>query len=121
MRRNEQDDMTPVSGRQAAGVPGVNRAEAIPGELLIQGDPMVGAFRMSGEDRLPIGEEEIAKAAEILAEYKRGKSMLENRVVEDEQWWELRHWEIMRRERPKGAPLRLWGRSLPPPGCSTPF
>ena len=100
-RRNEQDDMTPISGRQAAGVPGIERSEAIPGELLIRGDPMVGAFRMSGEDRLPIGEEEIAKAAEILAEYKRGKAMLENRVVEDEQWWELRHWEIMRREKAK--------------------
>ena len=25
--------------------------------------------------------------------------MLETRVVEDELWWELRHWEVMRRDR----------------------
>lgn len=43
-----------------------------------------------------IGEEEIRKAASILAEYKNGKANLENRVVEDELWWQGRHWEAVR-------------------------
>ncbi len=40
-----------------------------------------------------IGEAEIAMAAQILRDYKRGKASLESRIVEDEQWWKLRHWE----------------------------
>ena len=48
-----------------------------------------------------IGKKELARAVEILQEYKDGKAMLEKRVVDDELWWELRHWEVMRRERNK--------------------
>jgi len=40
-----------------------------------------------------IGEAEIAMASQILRDYKRGKASLESRIVEDEQWWKLRHWE----------------------------
>ena len=45
----------------------------------------------------PIGAKEIAAAAETLRSYAAGKRALESRVVEDELWWELRHWETMRR------------------------
>ena len=47
-----------------------------------------------------IGEDEVRKAQEILQEYKRGKANLERRVVEDELWYELRHWEAMRGKHP---------------------
>ena len=62
--------------------------------------PLVGAFR-SGPDggRPRVGEKEIARAIDLLTEYKKGKTMLERRVVDDELWWELRHWEVMRRGR----------------------
>ena len=43
-----------------------------------------------------IGKEDITKAAELLKKYKDGKANLENRVVEDEQWWKLNHWEVLR-------------------------
>ena len=46
---------------------------------------------------LPVGPAEIAAAAETLRRYKAGKSALEQRVTEDELWWELRHWETLRR------------------------
>jgi len=59
------------------------------------------------EDMLPIGKREIARAAELLAKYKQGKQNLENRIVEDELWWELRHWEAIRGR-------RRWDRSQPP-------
>lgn len=52
-----------------------------------------------GDLRPPIGKEEIAKATEILGKYKDGKANLESRIVEDELWWELRHWEVLRRGR----------------------
>lgn len=43
-----------------------------------------------------ITKADIEKAAEILKKYKDGKANLENRVVEDEQWWKGNHWEVMR-------------------------
>ena len=59
----------------------------------------------------PIGREEIAKAQEILQRYKSGKQNLENRVAEDELWWELRHWEAIHRDKPRGTapePTSAW-------------
>lgn len=44
----------------------------------------------------PIGEKEIKAAAEILQRYKAGKANLDARIVEDEMWWELRHWPYIR-------------------------
>lgn len=44
-------------------------------------------------EKQPIGTEEVLNAAKILKEYKRGKSMLDLHIIEDEKWWELRHWE----------------------------
>lgn len=40
-----------------------------------------------------IGEKEIARAADLLLEYKGGKQTLEDRIVDEEKWWKLRHWE----------------------------
>ena len=47
------------------------------------------------KNRLPIGEKEIAEAADILMKYKDGKQTLENRIVEEEKWWKLRHWDTL--------------------------
>lgn len=60
-------------------------------------DPVTGAPL----GRRAVGEAEIRKAGEILRKYKSGRAMFEQRIVEDELWWELRHWETMRREREK--------------------
>ncbi len=38
-----------------------------------------------------IGQAEIKAASEILREYKRAKSSLETRIVDNEKWWKLRH------------------------------
>ena len=46
--------------------------------------------------RLPIGEDEIAFAAQTLRDYKTGKANLERKIVQNEQWWKLRHWEVMK-------------------------
>jgi len=61
--------------------------------------PLIGAARKQPEQELPIGEKQISEAADTLKKYKAGKSMLEQRVVDDELWWELRHWETLRRNR----------------------
>ena len=44
----------------------------------------------------PIGEEEIREAEKTLAEYRRAKAHLEQRVQENEKWFRLRHWQQLR-------------------------
>lgn len=44
----------------------------------------------------PIDKESIREAEEILQKYAKGKEMLRTRVIEDEEWWKLRHWRTMR-------------------------
>lgn len=61
---------------------------------------LAGALDPGGEARRDrVGKKEIAKAIETLTRYKQGKTNLEARVVEDELWWELRHWEVIRRRK----------------------
>ena len=40
-----------------------------------------------------IDKERVIEAARILKEYKTGKSNLDNKIIENEQWYKLRHWE----------------------------
>lgn len=43
----------------------------------------------------PVGKNEITKAQELFEKYKSGKANLEKRVVENERWWKMRHWDII--------------------------
>ena len=38
-----------------------------------------------------VGDDEIKKALELLADYKEGKTNLENRIIENEQWFRMRY------------------------------
>ena len=62
------------------------------------------------EKKLPVGRAEIEVAAGILNEYKAAKATLESRIIEEEKWWKLRHWEIFGSpnspERPE--PVSAW-------------
>ena len=42
-----------------------------------------------------IDKKAVEKAAETLKKYKDGKKNLEDRIVEEEQWWKLRHWDVI--------------------------
>lgn len=44
-----------------------------------------------------ITSEEIEKALETLKKYKEGKTNLEARIIDNEQWFKMRHWEQMRK------------------------
>ena len=46
-----------------------------------------------------IGREQIQAAQQTLQKYKEGKANLETRIVENEQWYKLRHWECMRKSK----------------------
>ena len=59
------------------------------------------AAMLTGGMQRVIGQEDVNNAITILQKYKGGKAALEQRVVNDELWWELRHWEAIG-ERKKG-------------------
>ena len=48
--------------------------------------------------RPKIGAEELRRANGILNKYKEGKTRLEQRIIDNEQFWKLRHWEQMEKE-----------------------
>ena len=56
------------------------------------------------ENAGPIGEDELREAAATLRKYKDGKARLESRIVENEKWYRLRHWDAIGREAAKDAP-----------------
>ena len=79
---------------------------AVPPEALLaqlvgrnRQDGLVGALRTEPTQVQTIGTKEIQEAASILTRYKQGKANLESRIVEDELWWEGRHWEVIRDKR----------------------
>lgn len=88
---------------EAAVPPAVLLADLV-GQNRQQG--LVGALRTEPQPRQAIGVEEIQEAANILTRYKQGKANLEARVVEDELWWEGRHWEAIRTQRSVANELR---------------
>lgn len=51
-----------------------------------------------------IDKKAIEKAAQILKKYKDGKKNLEDRIVEEEQWWKLRHWDVVGKGELKDKP-----------------
>lgn len=55
-----------------------------------------------------IGREQILMAREVLERYRQGKANLEKRIVENEQWYRLRHWECMRKEKNQVEPVSGW-------------
>ncbi|MFZ5975210.1 MAG: portal protein [Bacillota bacterium] len=48
----------------------------------------------------PIGEQQVKKAEETLMKYKDGKTALDKRIVENERWFKLQHWEMLRKANP---------------------
>ncbi len=43
----------------------------------------------------PIGREQVRNALMILQKYKQGKASLEARIIANEQWYRLRHWDCL--------------------------
>ena len=56
-----------------------------------------------------IDKKAVEKAAETLKKYKDGKKNLEERIVEEEQWWKLRHWDVIGKgETDRPQPASAW-------------
>ena len=55
-----------------------------------------------------IGRDQIQKAEQIRQKYKDGKKSLEQRIIENERWYKLRHWECMQDKKKDVQPTSAW-------------
>ena len=55
-------------------------------------------------EKLPIGPEEVAEAAQILQRYKAGKAALDKRLVDNELWFRMGHWKNCQNPMMEGKP-----------------
>ena len=63
------------------------------------------------EQKSVIDKKAIQKAAETLRAYKDGKRKFEARIVEEEQWWKLRHWDVINNQQKsedRAEPASAW-------------
>ena len=65
---------------------------------------------LNGFDALgqKIGREQVAEAYQTLLKYKEGKANLERKIVDNEQWFKIRHWECMRDKAHEVQPSSAW-------------
>lgn len=69
------------------GVPGITEQEQ-------DMSPEMAAMLLTMPEDAPIiTDKDVERGIDLLTKYKDGKSNLESRIVNDELWWELRHWE----------------------------
>ena len=81
--------------------PSVSAADSSP----FRGAQEEAAEEMAATDAgLPIGKREIEKARDTLEKYRQGKSALDARIRENEEWYRMRHWEITGHSRNPSEP-----------------
>ena len=66
------------------------------------------ALRIAPPVKQAIGREQVRDAYQTLLKYKEGKANLEQRIVDNEQWYKLRHWECMRDKKQDIQPTSAW-------------
>jgi len=59
-------------------------------------------------DPNPIGKEQVQRAWQTLQQYRSGKANLEKRVIENQQWYKLRHWQCMQKTPSQVEPVSGW-------------
>ena len=77
---------------------------------MMQGQGRDASGAMDGFKALAqvIGKEQIQAAQLTLNKYKEGKANLEKKIVDNEQWYKLRHWECMRDKKDDIQPTSAW-------------
>ena len=55
-----------------------------------------------------VGLEEIRGALLALNRYREGKQRLDEQIIDNERWYRLRHWEVLRREKNQVEPVSAW-------------
>lgn len=101
-----------MSRRQSAPKPTAEdyvKTEAVKQSMNgINNEPIPGAINAFDALEQVIGKQQVQEFNRILQTYKQGKANLERRIVENEQWYKLRHWECMRHEHNMVEPTSAW-------------
>lgn len=87
-------DNNPLARRQSAPRP--TAAQEADKMAVMQDVPMPKT--PVAQPQQAIGKAQIQKARTILDKYRQGKANLERRIIDNEQWYKLRHWECMRKK-----------------------
>lgn len=61
-----------------------------------------------GAVKQPIGKTQVQEAYQTLLKYRQGKANLEQKIVDNEQWYKIRHWECMRDSKKDVQPASAW-------------
>lgn len=56
------------------------------------------AAEVPEEDTRPIDKKRISEAREQMQKYKAAKAAMDNRIVDNEAWWQLRHMDRITRD-----------------------
>ena len=102
MRRQSAPRPTPQSEAE--------RLYAMQQQKMMSGQGINASGAMDGFKALAqvIGKEQVQKANLTLQKYKEGKANLERRIVDNEQWYKIRHWECMRDKKKDIQPTSAW-------------
>ena len=114
----------PAEGMQVGGIPArqpepdpfpreVRPVRTEEAEAAYQMGARSGARALAGSEiqreatRMPVDKERLREAERLLMEYKRGKSSIDMRIINSQDWWKLRNWQQIENERgTKGATAR---------------
>ena len=119
-KKKKQDEEKPVSPEdsqmrhQSAPQPTAQdeamRLRALQEQRMMQGQGIAPNGAVDGLKVLErvIGREQIQKANLTMQKYKEGKANLEKRIVDNEQWYKIRHWECMRDSSEDVKPSSAW-------------
>ena len=87
---------------EEAAVPEIGQSEQVEGftegetDVALDGGVVDLSTREEPVGRIgKIGKEQVQKAQQILQKYKDAKASLESRIVENERWYKVRHWEVV--------------------------
>ena len=76
--------------------------------LEAMGNQMAGAATAQTRRVEAVGVDQIREALLQLNRYKQGKAMLDQRIVDNEKWYRMRHWETLRRAGGDVEPVSGW-------------
>jgi len=67
-------------------------------------------FQPSAQQALPIGPEQVARAADLLQKYRQSKAGLDRRIVDNELWFKMAHWKQYKNHLMEGKaqPASAW-------------
>ena len=106
----EESQMRHQSAPQPTAMDEVAKIRALQQQKMMQGQGVAPNGAVDGMKVLQqvIGREQIQHANLTMQKYKEGKANLEKRIVDNEQWYKIRHWECMRDTKEDIQPASAW-------------